>query len=191
MQNLSSFIVYDLEYTSWVGCNEIGWDESKNQFKEIVQIGAVRVDAETLKQIDKFNVLCKPSRNPVLSDYFTALTGIGNGDIAEAASFPDVFSQFSSWVGARTLFAYGGDFGVIELNCSYAGIANSIPQHQANNLRDLLAEKNFPVANYHSGNLSSYYGLENPTHDHSALGDAQNILRTLQEMQKRKEFILI
>ena len=45
---------------------------------EIVQIGAVKLDAETLKITDEFECLVRPRVNPVLSQYLTDLTGITN-----------------------------------------------------------------------------------------------------------------
>jgi hypothetical protein len=31
-------ILFDLEHTSWKGCQENGWDSLKNQYKEVIQI---------------------------------------------------------------------------------------------------------------------------------------------------------
>ena len=52
------------------------------EFTELVQIGAVRVNAETFAVEAEMDVLVRPRLNPLLSDYFTGLTGITNQDIA-------------------------------------------------------------------------------------------------------------
>jgi inhibitor of KinA sporulation pathway (predicted exonuclease) len=185
------FIIYDLEYTSWEGCHKNGWDETKNQFKEIVQIGAVKADSTSLEAIDTFSVFCKPVKNPILSEYFVELTGIEQSDLENTLSFSNVLEKFTKWVGESPIFAHGEDFKVIELNCYYNNISNSLNINNAFDLKSLLAKAGFPIEKYYSGNLSSYYGLQNIEHEHEALGDAFNILKTLQEMKKRREYTSI
>lgn len=73
-----SFVIFDTEYTSCKGCQEHGW--RGRQQREIVQISAIRVSND-LRVLDTFNVLCRPSINPILSDYFVNLTGITNKQI--------------------------------------------------------------------------------------------------------------
>ena len=77
-------IIADLEYTSWEGALESGWS-APGQFREIVQIGAVRVDAgDGFVEMAHFSMLVRPTINPELSDYFVTLTGITNDAMASA-----------------------------------------------------------------------------------------------------------
>jgi len=60
------FVIADLEYTSWEGALERGWDRP-GEFREIVQIGAVKVQrSDSLRESDSFMVLVAPTLNPVL-----------------------------------------------------------------------------------------------------------------------------
>ena len=70
------FVAVDLKYTSWEGSLERGWSRP-HEHREVVQIGAVRLDAGNgFAEVDALDVLVRPQRNPVLSEYFVALTGI-------------------------------------------------------------------------------------------------------------------
>ena len=76
---MKSFIIVDLEWTSWR-------DNSKNkrrkkwQKREIIQIGAIKANNK-YKIIDKFNIFVKPKFNPILSNYIKKLTNITQNKI--------------------------------------------------------------------------------------------------------------
>lgn len=92
-----SFIIFDTEYTTWKGCQENGWHGK--QKKEIVQISALKI-SDKLEVLKEFNQLCKPSINPILSDYFVQLTHITNEQVQKnGIPFPDVFKNFKKFVG--------------------------------------------------------------------------------------------
>jgi hypothetical protein len=46
-------VVFDTEFTAWRGSMERNW-AGPGEFREIVQIGAVRIDAETLAEAESF-----------------------------------------------------------------------------------------------------------------------------------------
>jgi len=69
------FILIDSEYTAWEGSAERGWS-GPNEYRELIQLAGVRVDANTLEEIDHFNEYVLPVRNPKLSTYISTLTGI-------------------------------------------------------------------------------------------------------------------
>ena len=52
-----------------------------NEYREIVQIGAILVEVKQFTEIDHINLFVKPNKNPILSEYFTNLTGISQKDI--------------------------------------------------------------------------------------------------------------
>ena len=70
-------VVFDLEFTAWPGSIQSQWSRP-GEFREVVQIGAVRLSPSTLKPVDEFEMLIIPRLNPVLSDFFVQLTGITN-----------------------------------------------------------------------------------------------------------------
>src|SRR5437868_13268780 len=78
---LKTAIIFDLEFTAWEGSLQRHW-MAPGEFKELVQIGAVKIDARSFEPLADFEVLAKPRINPVLSPYLEKLTGISNADIA-------------------------------------------------------------------------------------------------------------
>ena len=69
--------IIDIEATCWE--NGITPDGQKQrEASEIIEIGIVQVNLDTLKIESKQSYLVKPTRYPVLSEYCTKLTGITN-----------------------------------------------------------------------------------------------------------------
>ena len=69
--------VFDLEFTAWECSMARHWLRP-GEFKEVVQIGAVKLDAATSKSWTSSMSWCGPRINPELSPYFEKLTGITN-----------------------------------------------------------------------------------------------------------------
>ncbi len=109
--NLSkNFIIYDLEYTAWEGSKKRNWGNI-GEYKEIIEIGAIAVNRK-FEEINSFNTLIKPKKNPILSDYIINLTGISNKMILdEAINFKNGYIEFIKFIKrySKTAFAYGDD----------------------------------------------------------------------------------
>src|ERR1700742_5334254 len=87
-------VVYDLEFTAWDGSMANRWSRP-GEYTELVQIGAVRVNAKTFEVEAEMDVLVRPRLNPVLSDYLVKLTGITNDDIAaHGVDFTKAYDDF-------------------------------------------------------------------------------------------------
>lgn len=82
-------IIFDLESTCW--------ENDRSKTREIIEIGAVKIDADK-KIIDEFNSFIKPTVHPSLSDFCLQLTSIAKEDVETAQAFPEVISDFKSWV---------------------------------------------------------------------------------------------
>lgn len=116
-------VIYDLEYTTWPGALKRGWS-GKNEHKEITWIAAIVVDAESLKEMDSFSRIIKPTINPVLSDYFIELTGLDNDRLArEGQSFIHGIQAFHYFVGSRPMLCHGWDTVAMLENLKLNGIA--------------------------------------------------------------------
>lgn len=87
-----NYIVIDLEATCWKNM----MDFSK---MEIIEIGAVKLNSETLQVIDEFAVFVRPEIEPMLSDFCRDLTSITQNDVDSADSFDLVFPQLLRWIG--------------------------------------------------------------------------------------------
>ena len=193
-----SFIIFDTEYTSWRGCQEHGWHGK--QKREIVQISAIRVSND-LRVLDTFNVLCKPQINPVLSDYFTNLTGITNSQIQrKGISFQKAYKKFIKFVGKSHCLShgYGGkwedkcDGAIInenlilykmpmDKNIKYHNIAAwLIPEYKK------IKMKEHPK---NSGRIAKYLNMDNKIknmgiNEHNALYDSYSILMGIRYFRK-------
>ena len=67
--------------------------------KEIIEIGAVMLEAEGLQAVDEFQTFVSPVRHPILTEFCTRLTGIAQKDVRDAPSFPEAIARFREWLG--------------------------------------------------------------------------------------------
>lgn len=114
---MPGFVVYDLEYTSWEGARERRWS-GPGEHREIVQIGAVVLD-DGFSELNSLEILVQPRRNPVLSDYFTRLTGITQARLdGEGVDVDQALDRFLDFAGpCMPLVSNGLDALVLAENC--------------------------------------------------------------------------
>jgi 3'-5' exoribonuclease 1 len=86
------YIIYDLEATCW----EKG---TRPDRMEIIEIGAVRVDATKMTIMDEFDTFVQPVIEPEPSEFCRNLTSIRQEDVDCAPTFPDAFNSFLDWIG--------------------------------------------------------------------------------------------
>src|ERR1700760_3342027 len=111
----SALIVFDLEFTAWE-CSMAGHWLKPGEFKEVVQIGAVRMDGD-FQIVAEFEVLVRPRINATLSPYFENLTGIGNARLAMlGVDFVEAYDRFAKFAGDTPIAAFGHDDWVLEEN---------------------------------------------------------------------------
>ncbi len=78
------------------------------EFKEVVQIGAVKLDADTLEEVGAFDVLVRPRINSFLSPYLERLTGIRNDAVrAEGRDFAAALADFLAFGEGAIWSAFG------------------------------------------------------------------------------------
>lgn len=65
---------------------------------EVIEIGAVMLD-ENMTEIDSYKKYVKPEYNKGIEKNIRNLTGIQNKDIAQAASFKEMWIDFVEWCG--------------------------------------------------------------------------------------------
>ena len=64
----------------------------------IVQIGGVRLASGRIEPGDDFDALVDPG--VPIPEHSTAIHGIGNQDVADAAGFAEVMPAFAAWAGS-------------------------------------------------------------------------------------------
>jgi inhibitor of KinA sporulation pathway (predicted exonuclease) len=175
IQKPSSAVLFDTEFTAWSGSMARRW-AGPGEHKEIVQIGAVRVDATTLIEEASFQVLIRPVKNPVLSDYLVDLTRITNDRLAaEGVDFATGVGRFLEFADDAPLHCYGRDDRIVAANAALLDMAQAWPGRTASNLKDWLLETGVPLAGVHSGALASHVGSVSQGIAHDALVDARSL----------------
>jgi inhibitor of KinA sporulation pathway (predicted exonuclease) len=66
---------------------------------EIIEIGAVAVNAATGDVLSGFGTFIRPVRNPILTSFCTSLTTITQEEVDAAPGFPDALAAFAAWLG--------------------------------------------------------------------------------------------
>lgn len=69
---------------------------------EVVDIGAIKVEASTVRIIGQFSSLVKPTAP--LTRHTTKLTGITKQDLKEVEVFPEVMERFLQFAGDDYMF---------------------------------------------------------------------------------------
>jgi inhibitor of KinA sporulation pathway (predicted exonuclease) len=180
-------VILDLEYTSWKGSMERNWSVDW-EFREIVQIGAVRVkvESDTFINEETFERLVKPVRNPRLSDHFSTLTGITDALVSEKGRcFTDALGDFIEFVQSSQIWSMGFDGEVLRENTTLNRFPYPFHRNQVLNIRPAFSKiLNLPEADIMSCKLPEILGLKKSENNHTALDDSLTIFRALNHMRK-------
>jgi inhibitor of KinA sporulation pathway (predicted exonuclease) len=181
----ATLTVFDLEYTAWECSMARHWLEP-GQFREVVQIGAVKLDGRDLKVLDEFDLLVRPRINPLLSPYFERLTGIGNDQVAaRGVDFAEGYERFAAFAGEGPICAFGHDEWVLEENLRLYGITEYRRLPRFADLRSWFAACNIDPRGRHSCDIAPALGLEVEGRAHNALHDARVLAAGVEEMVRR------
>jgi len=180
------FIILDLEWTSWRG-NYYGKykqheKRSSNQKKEVIQIGAIKIDKK-FKIIKKLNIYVKPKINPKLSKYIIKLTRITQKTIdSKGLDFKDAFNIFYKFIKKSKVFCNGNDGSVINKNLFLNNVKKKI---KIFNIKNLLINKyKIPKKYSSSPFIQSYFGFKiKQNRTHNALYDCISILNALRKVK--------
>ena len=138
-----------------------------------------------MTEVAAFEVLTRPEFNPVLSEYFTELTGITNADLdTGAVSFGAGFDQFVQFcAGTNRVVCNGWDYRALHDNCTWRGVDWPFDAGSFGNLRPLF-EKRVGTANNAawSSKMPESLGLPAPGGAHTGLGDVRAIAIALRTM---------
>lgn len=180
--NLSdSFIIYDLEYTAWEDSRKRNWSDV-GEYKEIIEIGAIAVN-QNLEEINSFNKLIIPKKNPILSDYIINLTGISNKMIFDkAVNFKNGYLEFLEFIQmyTKTAFAYGDDKIVLFENLKMNNMNDFDANISFKNIRPYLEfQLNIQKNCIDSSALRVYLGEKKSINAHRAVDDCRSILHAI------------
>lgn len=181
-----SIVIFDLEITAWEGSLARNWS-GPGEYMEVVQIGAVKLDAAMpMAERDSFEMLVRPEKNPVLSAYFTELTGISNADLErEAVGFAEALSAFAAFVGnADRVLSNGADWSDLVQNAEWAGMDWPFQPGLFANIRNAIAGAlGVPNRQAVSSTLPERLGLEEVPGAHTGLGDSRAIAAAVRQLR--------
>ena len=131
------FLIVDLESTC---CNDNSIPKGEG---EIIEIGAVIVDACSLDVIDEFTSFIKPINYPVLTHFCSELTTITQNNVDCAPSFPVAIEAFYLWLNAyqNSVFCSWGNYDRNHLvsSCQAYQVNNPLEEHEHINLKKAFA----------------------------------------------------
>jgi inhibitor of KinA sporulation pathway (predicted exonuclease) len=167
--------LFDLEFTAWEGSMARAWS-LPHEHREIVQIGAVRLDAESLEELATLDLLVVPRINPNLSDYFVDLTGITHEAVAaHGRDFALAYQEFLGFVGDAPAGCFGRDDRVLMENLALYGL-NDLPRPpRAIDLKAWIVAQGVDLTGIHSGMIAEQLGLTFSGRIHNALDDARSL----------------
>ena len=182
---MHSVVFFDLEFTAWEGSMASGW-LAPGQFREIVQIGAVKMEMTTLETLGEFNCLVRPRINRELSVYFENLTGITNAMVAgRGIDFEAAYREFISFLGGAPICSFGRDDIVLEGNLALYAIrgAPKLPPHC--NVMPWLARHGIDMTGRHSCDVARACGVAFTGRAHDAFDDARSVASGVSALIKR------
>lgn len=168
-------VVFDLEFTAWEGSMARDWS-APGELKEVVQIGAVKLDGDALKIVDTFDMLVRPRVNPVLSNYLVDLIGVSNAKMdAYAVDFAIAYRAFLDFVSDAPIWAFGRDDLIFESNLRLYGLERAMPVPPYTNVIPWFAEQGVMLAGKRACDVGPAMGIPFDGHKHNALADAHSV----------------
>ena len=181
----SVLTVFDLEFTAWE-CSMASHWLRPGEFKEVVQIGAVKLDAASFQITASFDVLVRPRINRELSPYFENLTGITNHQLGESGiDFPQALIRFLAFAAGGPICAFGHDEWVLEDNIRLYGLKGLPPLPRFHDLRRWFAARQVDPRGLHSCDIGPRLGVPFTGRAHNALDDARSVALAMEAMVAR------
>ena len=179
-------IVWDVEMTAWEGSHDRDWN-GEGEYKEIIQIGAIKVDTETLTEIESFNLLVRPTVNPILSNYIQKFTGITQNDIdTQGVSPQGAVSQLFSWAGDVPFYSWGRlDREALEATIQLNDLDFHVPANRFRSIRCVFKDSGIPADRYMNSTIIQAFGMEQKRQGHNGLNDARTILDASRALAER------
>jgi inhibitor of KinA sporulation pathway (predicted exonuclease) len=173
---MRSPVFYDLEYTAWEDSMANHW-LAPGQFREVVQIGAVKTGPAALEIIAEFEVLVRPRINTVLSPYLENLTGITNAAVAErGVDLREAYDRFVAFAGEGPIVSFGRDDIVLTRNLALYGIGDAPPLPLHRNIAPWLNANGVVTKSLHACDVAGACGSDFQGREHDALEDARSLV---------------
>ena len=154
----NEIIIFDTEFTSWEGAQERNWS-GDNEYKEIIQVGAVKMNINSGAVTETLNISIKPIFNPKLSDYIKDLTGITQEEVDNGLTLQAAVLQFLNFSSGNPVFSWGNDIDVVNEDLSSKDIP-TITDDNFFDLRSWIVPRYPQLAKANSGSLARLMNLD-------------------------------
>ena len=176
LEKYQYFLVLDLEAT----CSDK--KQISRQEMEIIEIGAVMVEAENLTTIDEFQTFIKPVRNPLLTDFCKQLTSITQAQVDNAPNYTEAIDKFKQWLYQYSNYIFGSwgnyDRKQIEQDCQFHRISYPIASEHIN-LKKLFSSNQKLNRRYGMAEALKLVRIELQGTHHRGIDDAKNITKLM------------
>ncbi|MDZ5609453.1 exonuclease [Bacillus pseudomycoides] len=157
---------------------------------EVVDIGAIKVEASTMQIIERFSSLVKPTAP--LTRHTTKLTGITKKDLKEVEKFPMVMKRFLQFAGDDYIFITWGkeDYKFLAQDCQLHNIeCPNIESERKFDLQKFVFQA-YEQLFIHTPSLKfavEQFALEWEGKQHRAFADAKNTVNIFLKVSKEKD----
>jgi inhibitor of KinA sporulation pathway (predicted exonuclease) len=173
------YLVIDLEAT----CDNA--DAVPRGEMEIIEIGAVLVDAVSFEPIAEFQRFVRPVRHPILTPFCRELTSITQAEVDAAQGFVAVLAELAEFMGefmgdGQPLFCSWGNYdrGQFELDAGFHQVELPFGRDHLN-IKQAFSDALGTRKRYGMGKALQKLGLPLLGTHHRGIDDARNIARIL------------
>ncbi|MGL5064597.1 MAG: exonuclease domain-containing protein [Microcoleus sp.] len=184
LQHYNYYLVLDLEATC---CDRAS---IPSNHMEIIEIGAVMVEAKTLNIIDEFQTFIKPIRHPSLTEFCKSLTSISQKQVDAAPIYPEAIAVFKKWLSgySNAVFGSWGDFDrkQFQQDSNFHKIPFPIAYPHVN-LKKMFSETQGLQKRLGMAKALEMVGLPLEGTHHRGIDDARNIAKLLPYILEGKQ----
>jgi inhibitor of KinA sporulation pathway (predicted exonuclease) len=181
------FLIIDLEAT----CSNK--KEISRREMEIIEIGAVMVEADNLKIISEFQTFIKPVRHPILTDFCRQLTSITQQQVDNAPLYQIAIANLQQWLSQYSNFIFGswGDYDrkQFQQDSNFHSVPYPIDSEHIN-LKKLFSKSQGFSYTHGMTKALELAGIELEGIHHRGIDDARNIARLIPYILGRKLLIV-
>lgn len=185
LNNYHCYLVVDLEATC---CDRQA--TIKQTEMEVIEIGAVMVEAKTLTIIDEFQSFIKPIRHPILTEFCKSLTSISQAQVDRAPTYPEAIALLKNWLSGYSngVFCSWGDFDrqQFQQDSNFHKVPFPIAYPHVN-LKQLFSQKQGLRKRHGMAKALTLAGLPLEGTHHRGIDDARNIAKLLPYILERKQ----
>lgn len=184
LEQYQYFLVIDLEAT----CSDK--KEISRREMEIIEIGAVMVEANDLKTVSEFQTFIKPVRHPLLTDFCLQLTSITQEQVNNAPFYPEAITNLRQWLNQYPNFIFGswGDYDRKQLqqDSNFHSVPYPINSEHIN-LKKLFSINQGFSYTHGMAKALELAAIELKGIHHRGIDDARNIARLMSYILGRKK----